>query len=138
MLYFYNTSTGVMATSRFSDIPANEISQGRRYFCGHDLETFAEAQELAKKLNCSENRYVAVNREKIHKMPVYDVIEIPHIGDGVSFVKSGVFTECGDIISLSKDMTITTSDGHVFTYDISGMWTNGEKIMRLGHKSSDF
>lgn len=93
--------------------------------CGHDhpnaesrwdWNTSEAAQLVANALNntIGEVRFIATDAGE-HVSPRYDVIELPKVGDKVSYAFNGDYYPCGEITSISKSLRIiTTSDGRKF------------------------
>lgn len=79
----------------------------------NDWKTFEQAEQIAKALGAG---YIATDAGD-HVSPRYDVIELPKIGDEVSYAFNGDYYPCGKIEKISKKpeyRRIATTDGTVF------------------------
>ena len=97
-----------------------------------DWHTLAAAEQVAAALNntCGERRFIATDAGS-HVSPRYAVIELPKVGDAVSYAFNGDYYPCGEIVSISKSLKkITTSTGDTFyrrrltgSWKMRGVWT---------------
>lgn len=99
-----------------------------------DWKTFEAAAEVAAELGPN---YIATDAG--HGVsPRYDVIELPKVGDKVSYAFNGDYYPCGEIASISKSLKlITTTEGRKF-YRVrqTGCWKNaGTWSLVPGHVS---
>jgi hypothetical protein len=99
-----------------------------------DWKTFEAAQEVAAALG---QGYIATDAG--HGVsPRYDVIELPKVGDKVSYAFNGDYYPCGEIASISKTLKcITTTEGRKF-YRVrqTGCWkSDGTWSLVSGHIS---
>lgn len=79
----------------------------------NDWKSFEAAEAIAKALG---EGYIAVDAGA-HVSPRYDVIELPKVGDDVSYGFNGDYYPCGKIIYISRGPNyrkIVTDDGSVF------------------------
>ncbi len=104
-----------------------------------DWKSLTTAQEVADKLNekAGELRYIATDAG-VHVSPRYDVIELPKVGDKVSYAFNGDYYPCGVVTKISKTLRkISTSEGRDF-YRVrqTGCWkNNGTWSLVPGHIS---
>lgn len=87
-----------------------------------DWNSFEAAQEVAAALGAG---YIATDAGP-NVSPRYDVIELPKVGDAVSYGFNGDYYPCGEIVSISKSLKkITTSTGRAFfRRRLTGSWVN--------------
>lgn len=86
----------------------------------NDWKTFEQAEAIAKALGAG---FIATDAGS-HVSPRYDVIELPKVGDDVSYGYNGDYYPCGKVVSISKTFKkIITSDGSIFyRRKLSGSW----------------
>jgi hypothetical protein len=62
-----------------------------------------------------------------HCFPRYGIVEVPRVGEPVSYAFNGDYYPCGTVAKISKSLKrIETSDGRVFfRRKLSGSWVNG-------------
>lgn len=85
----------------------------RNYENRNDWKSFEAAETIAKALG---DGYIAVDAGA-HVSPRYDVIELPKVGDDVSYGFNGDYYPCGKIVHMSRGPNyrkIVTDDGSVF------------------------
>lgn len=115
---------------------ANERDESERRAAEtrNDWRTFEAAQEVAAALGPN---YIATDAGQ-HVSPRYDVIELPKVGDKVSYAFNGDYYPCGEIASISKSLKlITTTEGRKFYRQRqTGCWKyNGTWSLVQGHIS---
>lgn len=92
----------------------------------NDWKTFEQAQDIAKALG---DGFIAIDAGA-YVSPRYDVIELPKLGDDVSYGFNCDYYPCGKIVKISKApgyKRIATSDGSVFyRRAASGSWIKNQ------------
>lgn len=108
------------------------------YECRHDWNSYEEVQRLSLYLTARTGKsYVGVDRGQFVS-PRFDVIECPIIGDKISMSFNCDAYPDGEIISISKKLTVTTSTGKVYRRKgNTAKWlqTGGTWCMVRGHVS---
>jgi hypothetical protein len=96
---------------------------------------FAHVQRIAELLSqATGKQYVATDTPGT--APQFDVIEMPKVGDEVSYSFNGDTTPCGIITKVSKSLRVVeTSDGRkFFRRKQTGSWiNNGTWSLVQGH-----
>ena len=110
------------------------------YITLNDCRNMMIAERMAEQLNDEANaeRFMAIDRGE-HIYPQFKVIEVPQIGDAVSYAFNGDSTPCGHIKSISPTKKrVTTTTGHVFyRKNNSGSWLkNRTWSLVAGHVTS--
>lgn len=135
----------VRITHSLNGVPAQAVVEqptdsNRAELCNrNDWKTMLDAELIAAALNdtVKENRYLATDAGP-HVSPRYDVIELPRVGDKVSYAFNGDSYPCGEIVSISKSLkVIVTSEGKKFyRRRQTGSWiNNGTWSLVPGHIS---
>lgn len=73
-----------------------------------------------------------------HVHPRFSAIEVPRVGDEVSYTFNGDYYPDGTVTRVSKSLVITTSEGHrYYRKGASGTWkqTGGTWSLIRGHVS---
>ena len=86
--------------------------------------SMAEVQAIAVALDPKGDKYLAIDAGS-HVSPRYDIIEMPKVGDKVSYAFNGDYYPCGEIKSVSKfpHRVIVTTEGQKFyRRGDSGAW----------------
>lgn len=127
MFYFQRNNQGNLQA--ISDY--NELDRDREYTYRGDFETMQDAADVANELNGFpelniapfSHKYLAIDNGP-YCSPRYDVIEMPQIGDDVSYGFNGDSYPCGQVKSISKSLkVITTTDGSKFyRRKLTGSW----------------
>jgi hypothetical protein len=88
-----------------------------------DWTSLQEVQGIAKRLTAITGRdYLGVDSGP-DISPRYDIIELPKIGDAVSYGFNGDYYECGIITRITKKFMVSTSAGKKFNRrKESGQW----------------
>jgi hypothetical protein len=132
MLYFYRDSAGKLhSTANFKNIPEENQIGEEKYFCRWDIIDFKHAEEIANELSSDEMKFMAVDCGK-NTTPRFDVIEMPQVGDYVSYAFNGDYRPCGEIVKVTKTLQIVTSTGRRFMYKGGGVWKDGSWRMVMG------
>lgn len=101
-----------------------------------DWKSFEEVQELAVQLNALDGKqWLAVDKSE-YVSPRYDVMEAPQVGDKVSQAFNGDYYPEGEIVSITKNLQVTTSTGVKFRRrKQSSVWVRvgGTFAMVQGH-----
>lgn len=88
-------------------------------------KSFEDVESIAKSLNTLEGfrKYGAVDKGQ-YVSPRYDIIELPKVGDDVSYAFNGDAYPRGKIMRITESLRkITTSDGSTFWREKkSGKW----------------
>jgi hypothetical protein len=83
-----------------------DVIENRNYW-----KTMGAAEEVARVLNESagEQRCIATDAGPLVS-PRYDVIELPRVGDKVSYAFNGDYYPCGEITKISKTLKQITAE----------------------------
>ncbi len=101
----------------------------------NDWRTFDKAKEVAALLG---DKYIAVDYGS-HVSPRYDVINMPQVGDAISYGYNGDAYPCGHIKSISESKKlIVSTEGHKFyRRGQSGTWKYAQTwSLMSGHFSN--
>jgi hypothetical protein len=134
MLHFYEQDGKLVATSDYQSIPKDALGPNGTYTSRWDFKTIEIAQGIAKRLNdqAGKELYLATDGGR-HISPRYDVIELPQVGDEVSYSFNGDSYPCGTIVKITKTLQIVTSDGKRFMYK-NGGWKHQGWWLVKGHR----
>jgi hypothetical protein len=118
MLYFTFKFAPNDGTIEAVTADAFEYDRDRPYTYRGDFETMEQAEYIADCLNnLHRNKsqrgvrnYLAIDNGA-YCSPRYDVIELPQVGDDVSYGFNGDSYPCGQIKSISKSLKVITTTG---------------------------
>jgi hypothetical protein len=96
-----------------------------------NITSFEHATEIAAAVTGVTGKLHIACDYGSHCSPRYYTIEVPTVGDLVSYAFNGDYYPCGSITSISKTLKkITTSDGQVFyrrrqtgCWKMNGVWS---------------
>ena len=99
-------------------------SHGAGWACRQDFDSFMLAQQVADSASKLTGKQFIATDAGNGVYPRYDVIEVPMVGDEVSYSFNGDSYPCGVITSISKSLKkVTTSEGKVFyRRRLTGCW----------------
>lgn len=99
-------------------------THGAGWACRQDFDSFMLAQQVADSASKFTGKQFIATDAGNGVYPRYDVIEVPMVGDEVSYSFNGDSYPCGVITSISKSLKkVTTSEGKVFyRRRLSGCW----------------
>ena len=101
-----------------------------------DWKSEVQVSKIAERLNEIEGfrKYVATDSGE-YCWPRYDVIELPKVGDDVSYSFNGDSYPCGKIEKISESLRVitTTGDRKFYRRKQSGKWLNGSWALVQGH-----
>lgn len=89
---------GGIVSAEVVELPASPDDRSRTIECRCDWRTYEAASEVAAALG---DKYQATDAGP-YTSPRYDVIELPQVGDKVSYAFNGDSYPCGVIKSISK------------------------------------
>jgi hypothetical protein len=128
----------VHLTKNSATVISSDEAQNRKWVnveCRHNWKTFEQAERIAERISTEETQYIATDSGE-YVSPRYDVIEVPRIGDPVSYAFNGDSYPCGYIATISKTLKkITTTTGRTFMRrKQTGAWKSGGTwFMVAGH-----
>ncbi len=117
MTYFATDITG----------KAIEIVKGSyQGVCFHnsDVKTFERMEQVAAELNEQTDVVYGAIDKGCGVSPRFDVIEMPKVGDEISYGFNGDYYPCGKIATISKSGSVITSDDgkRFYRRKLSGAW----------------
>ena len=118
MIYFYEECGKLIAKDSWADVPDHLKMSAKT---SRDFETFNDAHEVSDRLNAVANQRYTIPIDRGEWVaPRYDVIELPKVGDKVSYGFNGDCYPCGTIVRITPSLQIVTSDGKRFTFKNGG------------------
>ena len=136
MLYFNVTDTDATPVNPYAADGTRELTAQSR----HDWKTFDAAKTVAALANKTADcqRFLAIDNGQ-YVSPRFDIVEIPQVGDEVSYAFNGDGYPDGEITAVSKTLkVITTSTGNRY-YRVAdkGAWKRaGTWSLVKGHRST--
>jgi hypothetical protein len=131
MFYFYEQDGKLIANANYKSIPEDQKMIARSRW---DYTGMADVEAIANRLNeeAGKTLYIAID-SGAHVSPRWDVIELPQVGDEVSYSFNGDTYPCGTITKITPKLQIVTSDGKRFTFKNGGWRYNGTWWLVKGH-----
>lgn len=100
-----------------------------------DWTSFDQVTKIAEKLTTLTGKTYLPTDYGYGRYP-FGLVEVPMIGDYVSYTFNGDYYPCGKVEKISKTYQITVSDGKIFRRDgDSSRWLNHGWSLVKGHRS---
>lgn len=125
MYYFCRNAAGIVLTEQY-DVAQVFRSQGYKVLNRNDIATFDQAGEIARVLNeqVGGERYTATDAGP-NCSPRYDVIDLPRVGDEVSYGFNGDYYPDGVITKVGTGplrVVVTSTGSRYYRQHTSGSW----------------
>lgn len=79
-----------------------------------DWESFERVQGVAAFVTALSGRDYVGTDEGECVLPRFDVVQVPKVGDKVSYTFNGDYYPCGTVERVTKNLMVVTSTGHRF------------------------